>query len=102
MQRIYSENPPPFHMYNLTKLEVCSEPSQIPKVDLYAIAVFNGFKSLTVSQKPPPQMIDRALNTHLQNVVHNEYHVYEEVSFSFTYAAFAFWSWPCFNEFFKF
>ena len=75
MQRIYSENPPPFHMYNLAKLEVCSEPSQTPKVDLSAIAVFNGFKSLTVSQKVPPQMFDRALNTPLQNVVHNEDHV---------------------------
>ena len=75
MQRIYSENPPPFHMYQLTKLEVCSEPSQTPKVDLSAIALFNGFKSLTISQKAPPQMLDRALNTPLQNVVHNEYHV---------------------------
>ena len=43
MQRIYSENPPSFRMYKLTKLEACSEPSQIPKVDLSAIAVFNGF-----------------------------------------------------------
>ena len=51
MQRIYSENPPPFHMYTLTKLETCSEPSQTPKVDLFAIAVFNGFKSLTVFAK---------------------------------------------------
>ena len=75
MQRIYSENPPPFHMYNLTKLEACSEPSQIPKVDRPAIAVFNGFKSLTVSQKTSPQMLDGALNTPLQNVVHSEYHV---------------------------
>ena len=75
MQRMYSENPPPFHMYNLTKLDTCSEPSQISKVDLSAIAVFNGFKSLTVSQKAPPQMLDRTLNTSLQNVVHNEYHV---------------------------
>ena len=75
MQRIYSENPPPFYMYQLTKLEVCSEPSQTPKVDLSAIALFNGFKSLTISQKAPPQMLDRALNTPLQNVVHNEYHV---------------------------
>ena len=74
MQRIYSENPPPFHMYNLTKLEACSEPSQIHKVDLSAIAVFSGFMSLTVSQKAPPQMLGRALNT----------------------PAFAFWS--CFNE----
>ena len=75
MQRIYSKNPPPFHMYNLTKLEVCSEPSQIPKVDLSAIAVFYGFRSLTVSQKAPTQMLGRALITPLQNVVHNEYHV---------------------------
>ena len=75
MQRIYSENPPPFHRYNLTKLETCSEPFQIPKVDLSAIAVFNGFKSLAVSQKAPSQMLDRALNTALQNVVHNEYSV---------------------------
>ena len=75
MQRISSENPPPFHMYNLTRLEACSEPSQIPKVDLSAIAVFNGFKSLNLSQKAPSQMLDRALNTSLQNVVHNEYHV---------------------------
>ena len=75
MQRIYSENPPPFHMYNLTKLEACSEPSQTPKVDLSAIAVFNDSKSLTVSQKAPPQMLDRTLNTPLQNFVHNEYHV---------------------------
>ena len=74
MQGIYSENPPPFHMYNLTKLEVCSEPSQIPKVDLSAIAVFNGFKSFTVSQKAPPQMFNRALNTPLQNVMHSKYH----------------------------
>ena len=102
MQRIYSENPPPFHMYNLTKLEACSEPPQIPKVDLSAIAVFNGFKSLTISQKAPPQMLDRVLNTPLQNVVHSEYSVQEIVSFSFTYTAFAFWSWPCFNKFFKF
>ena len=75
MQRIYSENPPSFHMYNLTKLEACSEPSQTPKVDLSTIAVFNAFRSLTVSQKAPRQMLDRALNTPLQNIVHNEYHV---------------------------
>ena len=47
----------------------------MPKVDLSAIAVFNGFKSLTVSQKAPPQMLDRALNTPLQNVVHSENYV---------------------------
>ena len=34
-QRIYSENTPPFHMYNLVKLEACSEPCQIPKMDLF-------------------------------------------------------------------
>ena len=51
MQRIYSENPPPFHMYNLPKLEACSEPCQIPEVDLFAIPVFNGFTSLTVFAK---------------------------------------------------
>ena len=51
MQRIYFENPPSFHIYNLTKLETCSEPYQIPKVDLFAIAVFKGFKALTVFAK---------------------------------------------------
>ena len=30
MQRIYYENPPSFHMYNLAKLEACSEPCQMP------------------------------------------------------------------------
>ena len=75
MLLIYSENPPPFHMYNLRKLEVCSEPSQIPKVDLSAIAVFSSFKSLSVSQKAPPKVLDRTLNTPLQNGVHNEYHI---------------------------
>ena len=34
-------------------------------------------------------MIDRALNSSLQ------------VSFSFAYAAFVFWFWPHFNDFFK-
>ena len=48
MQRIYSENPHPFHMYNLAKLGACSEPRQTPKADLFAITAFNGFKSLTV------------------------------------------------------
>ena len=46
-------------------------------------------------------MPDSALNSSLQNVVCNKY-VKEEVSFSFAYAAFVFWSWPCFNDFFKF
>ena len=40
---------PPFHMYNLGKVDAYSEPRQIPKVDLFAITAFNGFKSLTVS-----------------------------------------------------
>ena len=44
----------PSHMYNLAKLEACSEPCQIPKVDLFTITVFNGFKSL-FSQKAAPQ-----------------------------------------------
>ena len=48
MQRIYSENPPLFHMYNLGKVDAYSESRQIPKVDLFAIAAFNVFKSLTV------------------------------------------------------
>ena len=48
MQRIYSENPPHFHMYNLGKVDVYSEPHQIPKVDLFAIAAFKGFKLLAV------------------------------------------------------
>ena len=74
MQRSYSENPPPLQMYNLAKLESCSEPSQTPKVDLSAIAAFNGFKSLSVSQKAPTQMLGRALNMSLQNAVLNEYH----------------------------
>ena len=43
MQRIHCENPPSFHMYNLAKLEACSEPCQIPQVDLFAIISFNGF-----------------------------------------------------------
>ena len=51
MQQIYSENPPPFHMYNLAKLDECSELHQIPKVDLFAITAFNGLKSLTVFTK---------------------------------------------------
>ena len=51
MQRIYSESPPPFHMYNSAKLEACSEPCQMPKVDLFAVTVFNGFKALTVFAK---------------------------------------------------
>ena len=46
MQRIYSENPPPFHMYDLAKLDVCSEPRQIHKEYLFVITVFNCFKSL--------------------------------------------------------
>ena len=76
MQRIYSENPSPFHMYNLAKLETCSEPCQSLKVDLLAITaitVFNGFKVFL--KKAPPQMLDRTLNSPLQNVVDNEYHV---------------------------
>ena len=48
MQQIYSKNPPPFHMYNLWKVDAYSELRQIPKVDLFAKAAFNGFKSLTV------------------------------------------------------
>ena len=48
MQQIYSENSPPFHMYNLGKVDAYSEPCQIPKVDLFAIIALNGFKSLTV------------------------------------------------------
>ena len=48
MQRIYAENPPHFHMYNLGKVDVYSEPRQIPKVDLFAIAAFKGFKLLAV------------------------------------------------------
>ena len=40
--------PSHFHMYNLRKVDVCSEPRQIPKVNLFVIAAFNGFKSLTV------------------------------------------------------
>ena len=51
MQRIYSENPPPFHKYNLAKLDACSEPRQIPKVDIFATATFIGFSSLTVFTK---------------------------------------------------
>ena len=31
MQQIYSENPPPFHMYNLGKVDVHSGPRQIKK-----------------------------------------------------------------------
>ena len=38
----------PFHMYNLGKVDVYSEPRQIPKVDLFAITAVSGFKSLTV------------------------------------------------------
>ena len=75
MQQIYSKNPPPFHMYNLGKVDAYSEPHQIPKVDLFAITAFNDFKSLTVFTKTPPQMPDSALNSSLQNVVHNECHV---------------------------
>ena len=51
MQRIYSEKHPPLHVHNLAKLDACSEPPQIPKVDLFAITAFNGFKSLTVLTK---------------------------------------------------
>ena len=50
MQRIYSENHSPSHMYNLTKL-VCTEPYQTPKVELFAITVFNDFKSSSVFAK---------------------------------------------------
>ena len=35
MQRIYSESPSSFHNYNIAKLNACSEPRQIPKVDLF-------------------------------------------------------------------
>ena len=48
MQRIYSDNRPSFHMYNLGKVDAYSEPHQIPKVDLFAITAFKGFKLLTV------------------------------------------------------
>ena len=48
MQRIYCENSPPVHMYNLGKADVYSEPHQIPKVELFAITAFSDFKSLTV------------------------------------------------------
>ena len=48
MQRIYCENSPLVHMYNLGKADVYSEPHQIPKVELFAITAFNDFKSLTV------------------------------------------------------
>ena len=51
MPRIYSENPPHFHMNKLTKLEAGSDPCQTPKVDLFAITVFNSFKSLTAFAK---------------------------------------------------
>ena len=51
MQRIYFENPHPFHMYNSAKIDACSKPRQIPKVDLFVITAFNGFKSLTVFTK---------------------------------------------------
>ena len=85
MQQIYSKNPRPFHMYNLGKVDVYSEPCQIPKVDLFVIAAFNS-----------------ALNSSLQNVVHNEYHVEEEILFLFAYVAFLFWSLPRFNDFLKF
>ena len=37
-------------MYNLAKLEACSEPCQVPKVYLSARTVFNGFKTLTASK----------------------------------------------------
>ena len=47
MQWIYPENPPLFHMYNLGKEDAYSQPCQIPKMDLFAITAFNGFKSLT-------------------------------------------------------
>ena len=75
MQQIYSENPPPFHMYNLGKVDAYSEPRQIPKVNLFARTAFNGFKPLTIFTNTPPQMLDSALNSSLQNVVHNKYHV---------------------------
>ena len=48
MQRIYSENTPLFHTYNLGKVDAYPEHCQIPKVDLFAIAAFNRFRSLTV------------------------------------------------------
>ena len=73
MQWVYSENPPLFHMYNLAKLDACSEPRQIPKVGLFAIIAFNGIKSLTVLTKSSTS--HSALNSSMQNVVHNEYHV---------------------------
>ena len=47
MHWIYSKNAPPFHMYNLKKVDAYSEPCQIPKVDHFVITAFNGFKSLT-------------------------------------------------------
>ena len=48
MQQIYFENPPLFHISNLAKLDECSEPLQIPQVDLSAITAFIGFESLNV------------------------------------------------------
>ena len=33
MQWIYSENPPPFHLHNLAKLDACSEPQGGPFCD---------------------------------------------------------------------
>ena len=48
MQQIYFDIPPPFHMYNLPKLETCSKPCQTPRVYLFVITVFNGFKSLII------------------------------------------------------
>ena len=51
MQRIYCENPAPFRMYNLTKVEACLEPCQTPRVDFFAETVFSGFKSLTTFAK---------------------------------------------------
>ena len=45
------KNPPPFHIYNLAKLEACSEPCQIPKMKLFAMIALNGFKSSIVFAK---------------------------------------------------
>ena len=48
MQRIYSENTPLFHTYNLGKVDAYPEHRQIPKVDLFAVTAFNRFNSLTI------------------------------------------------------
>ena len=102
MQRIYSEDPPPFHLYNLAKIDAWLEPHQITKVNLFAITTFSGFKSLTSLTISSTSDAWQRSELIFAKCLHNEYHVLGEVSFSFTYTTFVFRSWPRSIWFFKF